>query len=151
MDTDTFSCTGTYGYNALNNTFTVEYDVYSFGVILLLAICTKDDKTIFDKMKILEKHDVTTAATMDIYDLVHRLPVEEIIEKSLIGKIAPACWEVFIDIAERCLKQEPNERPAMGEVEMELEYALTLQEEADASKASGDYVLLSSTIFDAEL
>ncbi|XP_061365979.1 receptor-like protein kinase ANXUR2 [Gastrolobium bilobum] len=148
---------GTSGYNAPNNTFTVEYDVYSFGVVMLLVICTKDKQTIFDKInrvenqsKELEKFIKVTPATMDIYDLVHRFPVEEMMDPILKGKIAPGCWEVFIDIAERCLKQEPNERPTMGEVEVQLEYGLALQEEADATKTSGDFILLSTTIFNTE-
>lgn len=157
------SHTGTSGYNAINNAFTVDYDVYSFGVILLLVVCTKDKKTIFDKFNRLESQDSgeskradsekfidVTPGTMDIYDLVHRFPVEKMIDPVLVGNISQACWEVFINIAERCLKQEPTERPTMGEVEVELEHSLAKQEEADASKTS-DYILHSSTIFNDEL
>ncbi|KAG5137626.1 hypothetical protein JHK82_022357 [Glycine max] len=46
-------------------------------------------------------------------------PVEENIDPNLKGKIAPECWEVVMDITERCLKFDPNERPIMGEVEVE--------------------------------
>ena len=73
-------------------------------------------------------------------------PVEENIDPNLKGKIAPECWEVFMDITERCLKFDPNERPAMGEVEVQLELALSLQEEADIRNTCDDYNLLSMTI-----
>ncbi|KAK7394393.1 hypothetical protein VNO78_14920 [Psophocarpus tetragonolobus] len=51
--------------------------------------------------------------------------VEENIDPNLKGKIAPECWEVFMDITERCLKFDSNERPAMDEVEVQVELALS--------------------------
>ncbi|KAL2959107.1 hypothetical protein AAZX31_18G248600 [Glycine max] len=120
---------GTYGYVAPeiseNNTLTEKCDVYSFGVVLLEVICK-------DKLKDVEKRQ--------------KHPVEENIDPNLKGKIAPECWEVFMDITERCLKFDPNERPAMGEVEVQLELALSLQEEADIRNTCDDYNLLSMTI-----
>ncbi|KAL2570809.1 hypothetical protein AAZV13_18G212400 [Glycine max] len=120
---------GTYGYVAPeiseNNTLTEKCDVYSFGVVLLEVICK-------DKLKDVAKRQ--------------KHPVEENIDPNLKGKIAPECWEVFMDITERCLKFDPNERPAMGEVEVQLELALSLQEEADIRNTCDDYNLLSMTI-----
>ncbi|KAG4926550.1 hypothetical protein JHK82_052349 [Glycine max] len=59
---------------------------------------------------------------------------EKIVDSSLLGKIAPACWEVFIEIVQRCLASV-EERPWMGEVEVVLEiFALLLQERVDAVK-----------------
>ncbi|RHN44477.1 putative protein kinase RLK-Pelle-CrRLK1L-1 family [Medicago truncatula] len=44
---------------------------------------------------------------------------------------------VFMNIMKRCLNSgEPNERPTMGEVEVELEHALALQEEADRGESN---------------
>ncbi|KAG5016706.1 hypothetical protein JHK85_022842 [Glycine max] len=88
-----------------NNTLIEKCDVYSFGVVLLEAIC-KDKLTNVENK---QKH-----------------PVEENIDPNLKGKIAPECWEVVMDITERCLKFDPNERPIMGEVEVQLEIALPL-------------------------
>lgn len=120
---------GTYGYVAPeiseNNTLTEKCDVYSFGVVLLEVVCK-------DKLKNVDKRQ--------------KHPVEENIDPNLKGKIAPECWEVFIDITERCLKFDPDERPAMGEVEVQLELALSLQEEADMRNSCDDYTLLSMTI-----
>lgn len=73
-------------------------------------------------------------------------PVEDKIDLNIKGKIALECWQVFIDIMVRCLEYEPDERPAMGEVEVELEHALSLQEQADITNTDGDYNLLSKTI-----
>ncbi|RDY12586.1 Receptor-like protein kinase ANXUR2, partial [Mucuna pruriens] len=73
-------------------------------------------------------------------------PVEENIDPNIKGKIAPECWEIFIDIIIRCMKDEPDERPTMGEVEVELEHALCLQEQADMTNTNTHYILLSKTI-----
>ncbi|KAL2329842.1 hypothetical protein Fmac_017423 [Flemingia macrophylla] len=120
---------GTYGYVAPeipeNNALTDKCDVYSFGVVLLEVVCR-------DKLKAVEKRQ--------------KQPVEENIDPNLKGKIAPECWEVYMDITERCLKFDPNERPAIGEVEVQLKLALSLQEEADIRNSRDDYTLLSMTI-----
>ena len=59
------------------------------------------------------------------------MPVEENIHPRIKGKIAPECWEVFINITQRCMMYEPDERPTMGEVEVELVLPLSLQEQTD--------------------
>lgn len=80
-----------------------------------------------------------------------RHPVEDNIDPNLKGRIAPEFWEweVFVDVTERCLKYNPNERPIMGEVEVELDLALSQQEEAGIKNIIGDhYTLFSTTIID---
>ncbi|KAI4352407.1 hypothetical protein L6164_006663 [Bauhinia variegata] len=79
-----------------------------------------------------------------VYDIVQNGKADEIVDPFLMGKIEPECWKMFMNIAERCLLLEPNERPTMGEVEVELEHALALQEEADQTNPSGDYSLFST-------
>ena len=73
-------------------------------------------------------------------------PVEDKIDLNIKRNIAPECWRVFVDIIERCVKHDPDERPTMGEVEVELEHALSLQERADIRNTYGHYTLLSKTI-----
>lgn len=123
--TNGLSLIGTYGYTApevlQNMTFTDKSDVWSFGKVLLEVVCT--DNTL-----------IWTG-----------YPIEQSIDPKIKGHIAPACWEVFMDITKRCLKWEPDERPAMGEVELQLEGALSLQEEADSKKTNGDYYHLLTT------
>ncbi|KAK7340677.1 hypothetical protein VNO77_21387 [Canavalia gladiata] len=77
-------------------------------------------------------------------------PVEEIIYPNIKGNTAPECWQVFIDITQRCLKYEPDEQPTMGEVEVQLEHALSLQEQADMRNTNAAYTLFSTTIIDMD-
>ncbi|KAI4352408.1 hypothetical protein L6164_006664 [Bauhinia variegata] len=151
---------GTDGYIApeciINNTLTEKCDVYSFGMVLLVVVCAKDTTSILEKMRQSKNQDVDEAGSESesgssytnlallVYNFVHEGKADEIVDPLLTGKIAPKCWKIFMDIAQRCLLFEPNERPAMGEVEMELEHALALQEEADHINPCGDYSLLST-------
>ncbi|KAL9297309.1 hypothetical protein ACSQ67_023205 [Phaseolus vulgaris] len=52
-------------------------------------------------------------------------PVKEGIDPIIKGKIAPDCWQVFVDVMVTCLKYDPDERPTIGEVEVQLEHAGT--------------------------
>ncbi|XP_020233038.1 receptor-like protein kinase FERONIA [Cajanus cajan] len=126
---------GTLGYIApeyyKDSTVTDRCDVFSFGVVLLEVVW---GRRFFDMIKrgyFLEK------------------PVEEDIDPNIKGKIAPECWQVFIDVTLRCLN-EADERPSMGEVEVELEHALSLQEQADITNTDGVYTLHSTTIIPRE-
>ncbi|XP_061365956.1 receptor-like protein kinase ANXUR2 isoform X2 [Gastrolobium bilobum] len=118
---------GTFGFMApeytMYGTVTDKCDVYSFGRLLLEVVLEKP-----------------------ISSIQSSKPAWENIDPNLKGNIAPECWEVFMDITERCLKEEADERPTMGEVEVQLELALSLQEEADSTTTNGKYTLLSNTI-----
>ncbi|GMY12865.1 receptor-like protein kinase FERONIA isoform X4 [Fagus crenata] len=58
--------------------------------------------------------------------------LDQIIDPNLIGQIAPECLEIYTNIAYRCLSEDRNQRPTMVEVLGALEYAMELQEIADA-------------------
>jgi len=106
-------------------------DVYAFGMVLLEVVgARRIFKPIYFEVagEPLEKNCV-----------------EENIDPKIKGKIAPECWQVFIDITLRCLQSEPDERPTMGEVEVQLELALFLQEQADVTNINSFYTLLSKT------
>ncbi|XP_027929610.1 receptor-like protein kinase FERONIA [Vigna unguiculata] len=121
-----------------DGTVTDKCDVYSFGVVLLQVMT---GKIIYgqDKDHCLAK------------ELLEKCVFEELIDPKIKGKIAAECWQVFIDITLRCIKIEADERPAMGEVEVELELALLLQEQADLTNINNsDYTLLSETILNPE-
>nr|KYP37155.1 Receptor-like protein kinase ANXUR2 [Cajanus cajan] len=107
-------------------------DVYSFGMILLEVVWAKTILDMESRGNFLKK------------------PVEEYIDPNIEGKIAPECWQVFVDIIAGCLKNEPDERPAMGEVQMQLEHALSLQKQADITNTNAHYILLSKTIINRE-
>ncbi|WJX80825.1 hypothetical protein P8452_63772 [Trifolium repens] len=125
---------GSYGYVAPeileNSKATYKCDAYSFGILLLEVVCC-------EKLENVKRQ---------------RLPMEENIDENIKGNIAPECWEIFVDVTKRCLKYDPNERPTMGEVEVQLELALSLQEKADNNKNTNvdddHYILSSTTIID---
>ncbi|RDX77506.1 Receptor-like protein kinase ANXUR2, partial [Mucuna pruriens] len=125
---------GTFGYMArecvMDGTVTDKTDVFSFGVVLLDLVWGNPYYNLL--------RSTTGTEFLD-------KPVEENIDPNVKGKIAPECWEIFIDIIIRCVKDEPDERPTMGEVEVELEHALCLQEQADITNTNTHYILLSKT------
>ncbi|KAK8466192.1 hypothetical protein PHAVU_008G029932 [Phaseolus vulgaris] len=121
---------GTFSYMAkeyyVNGIVSDKTDVYSFGIVLLEVASGRTYSGMTEEF--LEK------------------PAEETIDLDIKGKIVQECWNVFIDITQRCVNYEAEERPTMGEVELQLEYALSLQEQADISNIHDDYILLSKTI-----
>jgi len=109
-----------------DGTVTDKCDVYAFGVVLL--------EVVIGSLFFLIQTELLGKC------------VEENIDPKIKGEIAAECWQVFIDIALRCIKNEADERPAMGEVEVELERALLLQQQADLTNIDMNYTLLSKTI-----
>ncbi|KAM1251211.1 hypothetical protein FF1_033732 [Malus domestica] len=76
-------------------------------------------------------------------------------DPSLRGKIAPDCLQKFMDIVYRCISPTGAERPSVGEVQVELECALELQDSADAKKdtsvgLAGDYSYQGMSICEIE-
>ncbi|KAM1410342.1 hypothetical protein ACFX2I_010614 [Malus domestica] len=67
------------------------------------------------------------------------------IDPFLMGKVAPDCLRKFMNIAVRCVRPTGAERPTMGEVQVELECALELQERADAVKQLNELRTSAST------
>lgn len=115
-------------------TITDKWDVFSFGLVLLVVVCRRT----YYLLTLTEK------------ELLEN-PVEEKIDPIIKGKIAPDCWQVFVDVMANCLKYEPDERPTMGEVEVQLQLALSMQEQADITNSNCDYTLLSKTTIPMEV
>ena len=126
---------GTYGYAdpeyiAIGE-LTDKSDVYSFGVVLLEVLCARRARDI--NLIEEQKFRVTWARKC-----IEEGTINQIIDPYLMGKVAPECFKLYIDIATSCVRNKGKDRPAIGEVELVLEHALELQERADAARNEVD-------------
>ena len=109
-----------------------KYDVYSFGMVLLEVLCAR-------KMWQQWVLDTLAQREEEIYlpewarKYKEEGTINQIIDPHLMGKIAPECLNICMDIAISCLQIEGKDRPTIVEVEVGLEHALKLQESADAA------------------
>ncbi|XP_023922754.1 receptor-like protein kinase FERONIA [Quercus suber] len=121
---------GTYGYIApefaMHGEVTDKSDVYSFGVLLLELLSGRKP---YEKV---EQMDLVRWALK----CKREGSINEIIDPYLMGRIAPECFMVYVDIATSCVRNRGERRPAMGEVQVCLEHALELQDSADAATAA---------------
>nr|POE97627.1 receptor-like protein kinase feronia [Quercus suber] len=108
------------------NQLTDKSDVYGLGVVLFEVLCTKI--TVDMKLE-SEQHSLAVWAPKCVEDGT----INQMIDPYLIGKIAPECFKIYVNIATSCVREDNMERPTIGEVEVGLEHTLELQECADAA------------------
>ncbi|KAG6398402.1 hypothetical protein SASPL_139862 [Salvia splendens] len=95
-------------------------DTYAFGVVLFEVLCGRPavDLGVTEDEQIL---------SMWAQDKNSKGEVDQIVDSTLRGEISPSSLKTFVEIAERCLEDEPNNRPTMSQVVMQLELALEQQ------------------------
>ncbi|KAI9083452.1 hypothetical protein K1719_034666 [Acacia pycnantha] len=96
---------------------TEKSDVYSFGVVMFEVLCGRpviDPSLPREKVNLIEW----------VMKCLGRKNLKEIVDARLTDQIESDSLKKFVEIAEKCLAEHASNRPTMGDVLWNLEYAL---------------------------
>ncbi|XP_028778074.1 probable receptor-like protein kinase At2g39360 [Neltuma alba] len=96
---------------------TEKSDVYSFGVVMFEVLCGRpviDPSLPREKVNLIEW----------VMKCLERNNLKEIVDPRLNDQIESDSLKKFVEIAEKCLAEHGSNRPTMGDVLWNLEYAL---------------------------
>lgn len=96
-------------------------DTYALGVVLLGTVCGRPavDLWVPEDERILTKW---------AQDKISKGEVDQIVASSLKEEMSSNSLKAFVEIAERCLHDEPKNRPTMSQIVLQLEFALEQQD-----------------------
>ncbi|GJV80546.1 receptor-like protein kinase THESEUS 1 [Tanacetum coccineum] len=110
---------------------TEKSDVYSFGVVLMEVLCARPALN-----PNLPRDQVNIAEWALSWQKKGNL--EHVMDQNLIGKVNISSLRKYGEIAEKCLAEYGVDRPSMGDVLWNLEYALQLEETSSALEEPED-------------
>ncbi|OMO50610.1 hypothetical protein COLO4_37986 [Corchorus olitorius] len=112
---------------------TEKSDVYSFGVVLCEILCARPPIS-----RTVDKAQVSLASWAQ---QCHKNgTLYKIIDPFLRGKIAPECLKKFTEVAMSCLLDDGTERPSMGDIVWNLEFALELETSGEEGFEANDAI-----------
>ncbi|KAI3454372.1 hypothetical protein Pfo_011035 [Paulownia fortunei] len=125
---------GTFGYFDPNyfttGKLTRKSDTYAFGVVLLEVLSGRPavDPRVAEDERILTKW---------ARENISKGKADQIVASILRGEISEDSLKAFVEVAERCLHDEPKKRPTMAQVVLQLEFALEQQESSKSPVPNG--------------
>ncbi|CAN8287780.1 unnamed protein product [Cochlearia groenlandica] len=115
---------GTFGYldpeYMETQILTEKSDVYAFGVVLLEVLCARP------AINRYLSHEEANLADWAMF-CKSKGEIEKIVDPKLTGQIETNSLRKFMEIVEKCLKENGEERSSMADVIWDLEYVQKLQ------------------------